>query len=121
MENIVLSDADGILHIHFPETLNDAVVTQFENEYTAQICRNNTKKRVIVYLDRIENIPPLEITGKVSQIIKDKRPYIATSCVSCGGDTSKRIAVRVMLTLAGRSDIKVFLTKEEALAYIQQA
>lgn len=55
--------------------------------------------------------------GILAEFAKNNTPYIEKSA-SFGGSTALRVAGETVSNLAGRDNIKVFATKEEALAWL---
>lgn len=113
MGRVVNIAQDGVVIATLPENVDSAVATIFIQELKQAIQSRSTKARIITDVSKVQGMPPVDAKEIIVEGIKNNRPYIQKSAV-CGFGNFGVIAARLIITLAGRSDIKVFKTQKEA-------
>lgn len=118
MGKIVNRGVDGIIYVLYTPQMTDNDADIYIAELTALVKASKEKVRVLTDVGPLVEIRSEYLKNCIAQGIKPLKPMIEKSAV-IGMDTMKRIAARIILTLSGRHDIRLFATREEAMDWLR--
>ena len=109
---------DGIVCAAIPVLLDKKAANIFIKELKAILFAEDKKFLVLTDITMMEGMPTIEAKQIIVEGIKKNKHKIAKSAI-CGFSSIGVIAARLIITLAGRGDIKIFKTREEALNWLK--
>lgn len=118
MQQIVSLKSEGLIHIKYPSQANLELANQYLNEINQILNQNEGKFNILTDATNLAELPHGEIKKVFTDGIKAYSHRINKSAIFGFQDTIMSIAAKLIITITGRKNIKLFNTKEEAMKWL---
>lgn len=121
VREIVNRRPDNIIECICPKRMDGRATTVFMDELREELHASTKKSLVLCDLTALEDLPTMEAKNIISRSIKDQKPLIAKSVICGIKNPYIKMALRLMITIAKRADIKIVDSREEAIKYLLES